>query len=165
MNRLPKFLALAALSGALVIAGCGGDDEEPSSTTTPGVTGATGVSGSSLTKEQFIAQADEICGAGDETIDAAGTALGQAPTDAELETFASNVVVPSIQSQYDGIAALPVPEGEEENVENLLSALGSALDELEADPSVIADQAQSGEIFQAANDAADEFGLKKCGGD
>ena len=163
MNRSMKLLALVAVGGALVVAGCGDDEETSSTTTTPEATVATGTGGGTLPKEEFITEADQICAAGDETITAAGDSLGQSPSNADLEQFTGDVIVPSIQSQYDAIAALPVPEGEEEQVDELLSALQSGIDELEADPSLITAGDSAESPFADANKLAKEFGLTDCG--
>ena len=163
MNRSMKLLARVAVGGALVVAGCGDDEETSSTTTTPEATVATGTGGGTLTKEEFITEADQICAAGDETITAAGDSLGQSPSNADLEQFTGDVIVPSIQSQYDAIAALPVPEGEEEQVAELLSALQSGIDELEADPSLITAGDSAESPFAGANKLAKKFGLTDCG--
>lgn len=133
---------------ALVVAGCGDDDDDATS----------------LTKDGFIAEADAICAAGDEEINAAGEQLGQTPQGQELIDFAEDVVIPSIQTQHDEIAALPVPEGEEEEVDELLTALQQAIDDLEQDPAQIA-EGNAAESFQEVNQLAEDFGLTNCGGD
>ena len=121
----------------MVAAGCGGDDETTSTSTTAGATGTTGAAGASLTHEQFVAQADAICVAGDKTIETAAQALGQSPTEAVLEQAVTDSVVPALQQQHDAIAALPAPEGEETQVDDLLSNLQEGIDALEEDPTLV----------------------------
>lgn len=156
-------VAVVLLAAAVTVAACGGDDE--TTTTTPGATGATGASGDTLTTQQFISQADEICAAGDQEIATAGQAEfgNQTPQGQELENFVDEVVVPSIQQQHDQIAALPAPEGEEESVDELLTALQQGIDSLEADPGQLA-QGGGSDAFAEANQLADELGLTDCGG-
>jgi hypothetical protein len=155
-------LAAFALVAALAIAGCGGDDET-TSTTTSGVSGATGVSGASLTHEEFVKQADAICLSGDKTLNGAGQSLGQSPTEADLEGFVDDTVVPALQGQYDAIAALPAPEGEEDQVDDLLSQLQDAIDTLADDPTLITAGDSADGPFADVNQAAQDFGLTECG--
>ena len=161
-SRTAAALGALAVSAALVAAGCGGDDET-TSTTTSGASGATGASGAPLTHAEYVAQADAICAAGDKEIEAAGQSLGDAPTEAVLEGFVDDTVVPAIQKQYDALAALPAPEGEEEQVDDLLSALQDGVDTLNEDPTLITAGDSADGPFADANKAAQDFGLTACG--
>ena len=158
-----KTLALIAVGGALVLAGCGGDDDE-STTASTAATGATGTSGVALTKEEFITQADAICAQGDEDIETAATEQfgesGQPQNEQEIVDFTDTVVIPSIQSQLDGIALLTPPEGDEEEIEELLTELQAALDELSENPESLAD----GTSFEDVNQLAADYGFTNCGG-
>ena len=154
-SRFTAFAA-AAIVASLLAAGCGGDDDDADAS---GATGATGVSGESLTMAQFVTQADAICAAGTSTIDAAAQGLSQVPEGPELEQLVDDTVVPALQAQYDGIAALPAPEGEEDNVESLLSSLQAGIDEIEENPESLTDDA----VFADANAQAQELGLTECG--
>lgn len=153
--------ALALLAAAALLLACGGGDDEA---TTTGATDATGASGDTLTKQQFITRADEICAAGDEEIISAGRAEfgNQAPQGEELAQFVDDVVVPSTQRQHDQIAALPVPEGEEQSVDQLLTALQQGIDSLESDPEQLV-QSSGDDPFEEASRLAREFGLTDCG--
>lgn len=164
--RITALLALALATG-LIAAGCGDDDDEtttsPTTTTTAGATGATGATGEPLSKEEFIAQADAICKAGDKEIDAAGEEFfseGGSPGQAEEETFITETVIPNVQGQVDGIAALAPPEGDEDEVQAIVDAAQQAIDDVEADPSVLGTQ---GDPFAEANQLAQDYGLKVCG--
>lgn len=98
-------------------------------------------------------------------IDAAAAdqfAQGEQPDEAALDEFAQQTVVPSLQDQYDGISALPPPEGEEETVEELLDSLQAAIDEVEQDPAALGEQAGNSS-FAEANTLATELGLQECG--
>ncbi len=164
-NMRTRTLAVLAVGATLLIAGCGGEDEEgDTSSTTSAATGATGLGGEPLTHEEFVAQGDEICATGDEEIEAAASGqFGDAGPQNEqaITEFAETVVIPSIQAQHDGISALTPPEGEEEEVEELLSELQTALDELSEDPSLLA----SSTAFEDVNKLASDFGFTNCGGD
>lgn len=155
--------ALLAATGALAVAGCGGDDETSTTATTDA--GASGVEGAALTETGFVDQANTICSAGDKEVSQAGDELfgGQEPSDAQLEQFATEILVPSIQGQIDGIRALPAPEEIADDVSTFLDDAESALAEVEADPSLI--QASDNEgPFADVNTEADDLGLTECAG-
>jgi hypothetical protein len=157
-------IPLAAVIAGAVLAGCGGDD---SSDTTAGATGATGAQGAALSKSEFLAQGNAVCQTGDKEIDAAASDVfsqGQAPSQAAQEKFVTDTVVPNIQGQIDGLDALSPPSGDEDQVQAIIDAAQSALDKVEADPSLITQQGQS-DPFAEANQLADDYGLDKCGSD
>ena len=172
LPRITALLALALAAG-LIAAGCGDDDDETTTaatttptTTTAGATGATGATGEPLSKDEFITEADAICEAGDQEIDAEAQDFfpeGGSPGAAEEEAFVSEVVVPNIQEQLDGIAALTPPEGDEDEVQAILAAAQQAVDELEEDPSALSGGGGGGDPFAEANRLAQDYGLKACG--
>ena len=87
-----RLLALLGVLAVTVAVGCGDDDEESTTEAAP-------------TKEEFIAEADQICREGDKEISQAEQEIiGQGqPTQQELEEFLTGALVPSIQDQIDGI--------------------------------------------------------------
>lgn len=161
MNR-PTTLVIAALAaGALFVAGCGGDDDDSNTTS-----GATGASGSSLTKEQFVAEADQICKSSEDSIRAeAEQTLGSNSSPQEITDFNTEVVVPAQQDVIDSIRALGAPEGDEEQVGAILDSVQSALDTVAADPEQFADPDAADREFDEADQLATDYGLKECGSD
>jgi len=161
-NRLLLPFAILAALGALVVAGCG-DDEETSSTT--GTSGASGVSGVALTEDEFLTQANEICSTGDKALDEAAkeTFGGGQPSAAEIEQFADDFVVPSIEIQIDGIRALTPPEEIAADVTTFLDDAEAALDEVRDDPSLLQESNNAGP-FADVNEQADALGLTDCAG-
>jgi len=166
---MPLALALAA---GLIAAGCGDDDDETtttttsSATTTAGATGATGATGEPLSKEEFIAEADAICKAGDREIDSQAQEFfpeGGSPGTAEEEAFVTEVLVPGVQEELDGIGALTPPEGDEDEVAAILDAAQEAIDQLEEDPSALTGAGSGPDPFAEANQLATDYGLKVCG--
>ena len=158
---------LTALLGAFVVAllaaGCGGGGDDSSS----GGGEDTG-SSSSLSKAEFIKQADEICEQGNESIE--GEANGFAkengidtenPTKAEQEEVIEQVVGPAIKREAEEISDLGVPESDQEAAENVLAAVGRGAGELEEDPAAVLEGenplAEAGKLAKA-------FGFKTCGG-
>jgi hypothetical protein len=164
LTRIAKVLTLALASLALVAVGCGGGDD--STTTDTGTSGATGASGAPLTKEAFIAQADAICKESGDAIDKQANQFfsGQEPSDAEIEQFANEVVIPGLHEQVDAIRALTPPEGDEDQIDAMLNAVNEATDRAEADPSLLR-ASDSESPFAEANQLAQDYGLKECGSD
>lgn len=154
-----KFLAALSVSILLLVGGaCGGDDE--SDTTSADEIGTvTDEVSATPTKAEFIAEADQICRAGNDELDAEANKLGADPTQAQKESFASDVLVPGVQDQIDSIRALGAPEGDEDEVEELLDEAQSGVDALEEDPSLIT---SDDDPFTEANDLAADYGLKVC---
>jgi hypothetical protein len=159
---LIPFAILAAL-GAIFVAGCGGDDDTSSTT---GTSGASGVSGAALSQEEFVSQANDICAAGNKETDAAAndTFSGGQPSQAEIEQFATDVLIPSVQGQIDAIRALVPPEEIADQVTTFLDDAESALDDVRDDPSSIAVSDNAGP-FADVNKEADALGLTECGSD
>jgi uncharacterized protein YfcZ (UPF0381/DUF406 family) len=147
--KLLTAIALGAL--ALLAAGCGDDDG-----------GGEDESGPPLSKQDFIAQADQICAESDQTLNAAAEeefgSNGTTPPREDQEAFISDVVAPELQSQRDQIAELSAPEEDQEQVDEILSALGSLAESAESDPAAVLD----GQQTDAAQLAA-EYGFQVCG--
>jgi TRAP-type uncharacterized transport system substrate-binding protein len=163
-NRVAPLAALVCAAFALGVVGCGGDDDSSTTTIAAGVSGATGVTGAPLTKEEFIKQADAICKTGNDTVDQAAEQVfgGQQPTPEQVEQVANDTVIPAIQQEHDDIAALTPPAGDEDEVQAILDALSSALDAVKADPQVLVASDNAGP-FAEANQLAQDYGLKVCG--
>ena len=163
MRLRTSWLVALALT-AVVAVGCGDDDEE----TTTAATGAettTEATGEPLSKEEFIAQADQICSEGDAQIDqAAGETFAEGePTPEEEEAFVTDTALPNIQGQIDGIRALTPPEGDEKDVAAILDAAQTAIDEAEEDPSLLGPGGEGSDPFAKASKLAQDYGLEDCG--
>ena len=151
MNIRKTSAMAAALSALLLFAvsGCG-DDETTSSTT-------------ALTKQEFLDQGNAICDAGNKDIDAEAQDIfsgGKQPSSDELEQFATGTLIPSVQGQIDDLRALGAPEGDEEQVSQILDSAESDLSDLKSDPSLIA----SGDPFAETNQELKAYGLTTCAG-
>jgi hypothetical protein len=149
---LDPFVLLAAIA-ALAIAGCGGDDDEATTAET--------------TAEQWASQADDISTQGDRAQDVAirdffeqqGISQDQRPSSAQLQQLATEVVIPSIESQIDGVAELPRPEAESDLIQEFIDQANADLDRLKDDPSLIEG---SGDPFAETSKLAEQLGLKEC---
>jgi hypothetical protein len=154
MKRSALFLPALALALSLVATGCGGgSDDKNDSSDEPAA--------SAISSADFLEQANQICADGNVDINAAGDALGEAPTAEEIAAFSTDVVAPNVQDQHDAIADLGAPEGDEDAIDALLTALQEGIDALTADPAVITADAGP---FEDANAAATDLGLTECAG-
>ena len=151
MPRAIEFAAIAMAVAATVAAGCGGDSG--GDTTSAG--------GAALTKEQWIAKADAICAPGQQKISQAVNDLysGPTPSQADLDHYAKDVLAATVQGDVDKIGDLPVPEGNEEQIDRILQAAQDGVDQLEAQG---LDRSAGGPFIEA-NLLAQHYGLKTCG--
>lgn len=163
MSKRLIALLLGVLAIALV-AGCGsgGDD-------TSGTSSESGESASSLTKAEFIKQADAICEEGNKSVGVEAEEFAEEneidiekPTTAQQEEVVSDVVAPAIREQAEKIDELGAPGGEEDEVAEIVAAVESGADEAEATPDVIVEGKGAGP-FEEANKLATAYGLKVCG--
>jgi hypothetical protein len=155
MKRSLMSVPALALAVSLLAAGCGGSDGSDGKDSAPEPEAA------AITSADFTSQANQVCADGSAEIAAAQAEIGDAPTEEQVTTFASEVLVPNIQEQHDAIAELGAPEGDEDAVDALLTSLQDGVDALTADPTVIS--ADPGP-FSDANAAATELGLTDCAG-
>jgi hypothetical protein len=147
--------ALASLSALLLSAGCGGDEAE--NEFPPGVAQAP-------TKVEFLREADRICFAQDARIEAAADDLATGPGEppaAQVRRLALGIVVPALEAEVRAIGALPVPAGDEREVEAILAATERGIAQIEADPARLVDGPPPG--LRAAGRLAEEYGSQQCG--
>jgi hypothetical protein len=152
-------LALALLAFAATVAllaGCGGgsgDDSTSSGT-------------EAMTKAAFIKRADAICAKTDKTQEAAledffDQRPNAKPTQALNEKVVVVVGLPAVQTEAEEIAALPVPEGDEDEIQAIVDGVEEAVEKGEADPSSLVGKGTSGP-FEAVGKLAGEYGFKAC---
>lgn len=152
---MSKLIAvLAALVAILVIvAGCGGGSDSTSS---------------SITKAQFIKQADAICEKGNKENEAEFEEFAKEhnlsekkePSKAQQEEAISEIVAPSVQKQIEEIDALGAPEGDEAKIEAMVGAVEEGVEEIEADPTSLIEGKNP---LGKGSKLAKEYGLKTCG--
>lgn len=136
--------ALAVAVAAFAVAGCGDDSDDTDT-----------ASGDPLSKEEFIAQADEICETGDAQIEQEALELG---TNADADTLVTTVIVPGTRTQVEQIRALVPPEGDEETINEFLDTFDRGLDELENDPSILV----KAKTIAEARQIATAYGFNSC---
>jgi len=150
LRRSTALLALALAAG-LIAAGCGDDDDETttsSATTTAGATGATGATGVAtgepLSKEEFIAQGDEICSTANDEIKGENDPMK---------------VAENIEGQIEGLRALTPPEEDADQITQILDDAQEAVDTIKETGSF----QQSGQQIEQAGNALQDYGFKECG--
>jgi len=173
---------ILALGGILVfvavgLAGCGGSDDEDATA-------------SSITKAEFIKQADEVCREGEKRVqkdfdayvkenedlkeptDADYAALVAAvlapnaehlkePTDADYAALVAAVLAPNAERETEQLRELGAPDGDEEQIEAMLEAREQGLKDAEARPKAVVTSGE--DIFAGASKIATDYGLKVCG--
>ncbi len=157
MKRNLILMLVCFAATGLIAAGCGDDDDDGGSSSDSTATATTETT-ASLTKDEWITQADAICQESNDAIEAAAPS-GSATAD-DVDAFVTDTLVPQVQSQLDDIRALGLPEGAEDGATVILDEAQEATDKLEADPTLL----RNGEDpFAKANADAQAFGLTVCG--
>jgi len=154
MSRRLILLLAAVMALAALAAGCGSSDDDSTEATV------------TLTKTEFIDQADQICKQAGEDSEAEAEEFAEEndfelekANQEQLEEAIDEVLVPALNGQVEEIKELGTPEGDEEQVEEILVALEDASDEVGADPS----RAFEAEPLKKAKRLAQAYGFKVCG--
>jgi hypothetical protein len=140
-------LALFFVGTALVATGCGGGED---STT-------------SLTKAQFVKQANALCAkynkqmAADFSKYAKEHSSGNSSQALAAEAV-GKATIPATKEELEALRELPVPSGEEEKVEALLERRQEALEKIEDEPLFKI----SGDPFEEFNQPLTDYGLTEC---
>jgi hypothetical protein len=149
--------ALAAIS--MIVAGCGGGGDSSTDST----------ASSSLTKSEFLKQGNAICAKGEKELsekfdkfaEEENLSENKPPTEAQLAKASEEFFLPIITEQVEGIRALGPPSGEEQQVDEVLTAAEEGIEKAEEDPASLANEKE--DPFAEANELANEYGLVKCG--
>jgi hypothetical protein len=146
------FLA-AAMVIALVVAGCGGGDSNAAT--------------DSVSKEEFIVKANAVCKKGTERMSAAIAKVLKGQRNItkvskdEQEEIVTTVMVPSVSREVKELRALGVPDGDDEKVDAMITALEEGVEIAERDPGVVTKSSDA--IFGIASRIGGEYGLTVCG--
>lgn len=149
-NGVVRGLLAGALVAGLIVAGCGDDDGDDE------VAGA-----AQLSKQEWLDQANAACEDADKVMDREGQKVfseGE-PSQEVMKEYALEVVVPAFRRTITEIRALGAPAGDEEVVEELLSAQEQGTDRVEQDPLSIFEEDEPSEADRLAAD----YGLTACG--
>jgi len=150
------FFALFAgvLAIAAVATGCGSSNDNGST--------------ASLTKAEFVKQGNAICRKGNAQIEsefekfAEEHHLGkhQKPSKKVLAEATETVLIPAITTQIEGLRALGTPEGDEGEIDEILTGAEESLEEAEEDPAAFAEGEPT--KFKQVNKRARAYGLTVC---
>jgi len=119
-----------------------------------------GSDNSSISKEEFVAQANALCTSFSETISNPEVALGPSSTEEQITTFITDVLVPEFSNTINAIRGLGFPEGDEVVVEEMLAETEKVLAELAADPGATLTMSMS--PFTSVNIKLKDYGLTVC---
>ena len=151
MSKRIIAMLLAALA-LVVVAGCGSDDDEGGEET--------------LTKVEFIKQGDQICEKAEERSETEAEEFAEEngfelekASEEQIEEAIVEVLVPALNQQAEEIQALGAPEGDEERVEEIVTALEDGATEVADDPSL----AFEGQPLKDASKLAKDYGFEVCG--
>lgn len=145
MGVLPVGVLLVA---GLFVAGCGSSS---STTTTTATTPM-------LTKAEFATRGNAICKAGNLASERSSKTLSKNASKSEFEKYVTDTVVPNIQAQITGVAALRAPAEYEATQKELIKTAQTTLDELKAKPSLIEKKG----LFSSSHALATKIGLTSC---
>jgi hypothetical protein len=118
-----------------------------------------------ITKSDYLARAKLVCQKGNRALKSASDDVmakvppGSKLTDAQIETFVRNTVVPTIRDQVKQLRAIPPPKGEKGHVEEIYKELDKGLDVLAKDPKKLTDGTN---VFATADALAQKYGLSIC---
>ena len=153
MNKafLPAIAVLVAL--AALVAGCGGSDDTTDETVT-------------LTKAEFIKQGDAICKEANEENETEAEEFAEEndfklekASKEQLEEAVAEVLVPSLNKQVEELDALGAPEGDEEQVEEIIVSLEDVAAEVEDDSSLVFEE----KTLEKPSQLANAYGFEVCG--
>jgi hypothetical protein len=130
----------------LGVAGCGGSARSTTSTPT-----------TAITKGEFLARANAICGKDDPVLLAAGAKLASHPTETQIAAIVKGTYVPSIEAQITGVRALGAPSGDQATLTSMLNMVQADLNRLKSKPTLI-----TTDVFAGFAKVAHPYGLTAC---
>jgi hypothetical protein len=165
--------APALVSLAVALGACGSDGGEVT----------TDVDELVPSKRDYIVQADTICAGAEQAIEnelEAGLGIdpndfrllpsgeivfkpGRRPSDARIQSFGTEVVIPTMREQLADLRALTPPSGDEQAVAAIYDQAQSGLDRLAADPALFNDQGAVRRALTEARRLGRQYGFFECG--
>ncbi|HEX5592855.1 MAG TPA: hypothetical protein VFX35_05860 [Solirubrobacterales bacterium] len=144
-GSLRRIAAIGMGIAALAFAGCGGSSEE------------------TLTKAQFVEQANKICRAGENKRAKRVNELLEEQASKKPSAKPKDDIIFDVIAIYEEttgeLSELGKPEGEEEKVDAIVEAMEEAADRVHANPQ----SALTGDLpFRKANKLAEDYGLDSC---
>ena len=118
-----------------------------------------------ITKTDFLARAKLVCQKGNRALKSASDDVmakvppGSKLTDAQIESFVRDTVIPTIRDQVKQLRAIPPPNGEKTHVEEIYKELDKGLDDLQKNPKKLTDGSN---VFASADALAQKYGISIC---
>jgi hypothetical protein len=141
---------LIVIAGMLMVGlgagGCGGSSRSTRSTPT-----------TAITKAEFVAKANEICGRGDPVLSEAELKLASHPTNAQIAAIVRGTIVPAVEAQISGVRALGAPSGDQATVTSMLKLALADLNRLKSRPTLV-----TTDVFGGFARLAHPYGLSAC---
>jgi hypothetical protein len=150
-----RHVALLAALALLVPIGCGSDGSD------------SGGSGSTdLTRAEFIKKAEAICEQTDKAQEAAQRAFQKKYPEADSTTpWEEKIIVvaglPPVQKEAEALGALPVPSGDEEEIQAIVESMEDGVDGARSNPASLLQEGSVGPFTEAVK-LAREYGFKAC---
>jgi hypothetical protein len=158
MSKRLVALIVSTAATSLLATGCGDDDS-----------GGEEVGVTEITKTELIQRGDTICARAEKEVAEQADAYGEEnevdpeePAPEQIEEVATEFFVPSLRSQAEEIRELGAPEGDEGEIEAMLTALEAGADEIEEEPGLLLEEEEN--PLAKASELATEYGFTECGG-
>ena len=161
---IKAFFSLLALGTLLLATGCGGSSSSDQSS-------SVAVEGdSSLTKTQYIKEADAICSEAAKNVTQAGeeysrklAASGVTNAEAQLQlpTFIKNTMLPIFEEEVGQVSSLGAPKGDEKEITTILVSFQRGLAILRKEPQALFGAPNS--ALAKASQMGHEYGFSHCG--
>jgi hypothetical protein len=137
-------LALFFIGIGILASGCGDSDSAEAS----------------LTKKQFIKQADAICLKAEQNLTDQVVKYKKQNPKAEEEDLILNVGIRQFQGELDELEALGPPSGGEDEIDAMLDAFAQGISQAEETPLDVV--SPGADPFKKADKLAAEYGLQVC---
>lgn len=168
--RCGRGIAIAvALLSLLGVVGCGGSSQTSTTNVASSSSGESAGSEATLTKQQWVDKANEICHDSSERKVAKMAAFQKAhgfdtgePNQHEREAVNTAVILPNVQERIEALEALPVAPGEGAKIRAILRSMERGIHEAEAHPANLAIPKQP-IPFAESEHLAGAYGLLFCG--
>lgn len=159
----PLMLLLIIASTAALAAGCGEDEDSSASSGSEA-----GIATSSLSKDEFVKQANEICKSEREDLTTKITAYqeknppGEKSPNVAMAEGVQAVILPGLENEIAQIRELGAPEGDEDEVDEILVAQEDGIDKVAALKEIEPVEDAWERHFDPANKLMVAYGLKDC---
>jgi hypothetical protein len=127
--------------------------------------GGGGGGAQAISKDDYLARAKLVCQKGNRQLKSATDDVlakippGQKMTDAQINDFVHQTVIPTIRDQIKQLRDIPPPKGEKDHVEQIYDALDKGLQQLDKDPGKLTNGSN---VFADATALANRYGITVC---